>query len=104
MNASTEDDGKSQAGASQGLPVDKVRDLVDHLKSHEAIQPHGEELESHVTALEKELEREPPHPSRLTSLLDGLRTLSAEATESLIKSGAMNLLNEILGTGVPPVG
>jgi hypothetical protein len=97
-------DGKKGAGAPEGLPVEKVRDLVDHIKSHEATQPHGEELESHVAALETELCKDEPHHSTLTSLLDGLRGLSTGATEALINSGAMNLLNEILGTGVPPVG
>jgi hypothetical protein len=95
---------KGSESAPQRLPVDKVRDLVDQIKSHEATQPHSEELESHVTALEEELGKEAPHPSRLAALLDGLRGLSADATESLIDSGVMNLLNEILGTGVPPVG
>jgi hypothetical protein len=99
-----EDDGKSGADAPQGLPVEKVRDLVDQIKSHEATQAHGEELDSHVTALETELGKEEPRHSTLASLLDGLRGLSADATEALINSGAMNLLNEILGTGVPPVG
>ena len=97
--------GKDEKGdGSAPLPVDKVRDLVDHLKSHEATQPHGEELDSHVNALEAELRADAPHPPRLASLLDGLRELSTEATEALINSGAMDLLNEILGTGVPPVG
>jgi hypothetical protein len=99
--------GKDENGdesRSGGLPVQKVRDLVDQIKSHEATQPHGEELESHVTALEEELGKEVPHHSTLASLLDGLRGLSTEATQALIDSGAMNLLNEILGTGVPPVG
>jgi hypothetical protein len=103
MNASG-NDGKGDRGARNELPVDKVRDLVDQIKSHEATKPHSEELESHVTALEEELGKEAPHPSRLATLLDGLRSLSTEATGGLIDSGVMNLLNEILGTGVPPVG
>ena len=98
---SASEDGKDEDGK---LPVDKVRDLVDQIKSHEATQPHSDELETHVTALEAELGKEEPHHSTLASLLDGLRALSAEATEALADSGVMNLLNEILGTGVPPVG
>jgi hypothetical protein len=94
---------EDNGGAGRELPVRKVRDLVEQLRSHEATKPHGEELQSHVTALEDELGKEAPHHSTLASLLDGLRTLSAEATEALINSGTMNLLNEILGTGVPPV-
>ena len=101
MNASAENE-KGEGNTPQ-LPVDKVRDLVDQIKSHEATQPHGEELETHVTALEEELGKQEPHHTTLASLLDGLRGLSTEATEALINSGAMNLLNEILGTGVPPV-
>jgi hypothetical protein len=102
MSASPNDD-KDDAGAPGQLPVEKVRDLVDQIKGHEATKPHGEELEDHVTALEAELGKEEPHPPTLASLLDNLRKLSAEATEGLIHSGAMDLLNEILGTGVPPV-
>jgi len=101
MSGTSGDD--DDTGAGKEVPVHKVRDLVEQLRSHEATKPHGEELESHVTALQEELGKEAPHPSALASLLDGLRTLSAEATEALIDSGAMNLLNEILGTGVPPV-
>ncbi|MFI4994233.1 MAG: hypothetical protein ACHQAQ_00425 [Hyphomicrobiales bacterium] len=104
MNANGNDEPNDEARAHPQLPVDKVRDLVEQIKSHDATKAHEEELGSHVTAIEEELGREAPHPSRLASLLDGLRTLSAEATEGLIHSGAMNLLNEILGTGVPPVG
>ena len=103
MNANAEGE-RDGDGNSPRLLVDKVRDVVDQIKSHEATQPHGEELESHLTALEAELGKEEPHHTTLASLLDGLRGLSAEASEALINSGVMNLMNEILGTGVPPVG
>jgi len=104
MSANGSDETNEPGRAPKQLPVDKVRDLVNQIKSHDATKAHDEELESHVTAIEEELGRGAPHPSRLASLLDGLRSLSAEATEALIHSGAMDLLNEILGTGVPPVG
>jgi hypothetical protein len=96
-------DAKGPGSAPQEPQVDKVRDLIRQIKSHDATKAHEEELETHVSAIEEELDRDKPHPSRLASLLEGLRTLSAEATEALMKSGTMTLLNEILGTGVPPV-
>jgi len=104
MNASGRDETNEGGQHQEQLPVERVRDLVEHIKSHEIMRPHESELDGHVTAIEQELGREAPHPSRLASLLDGLRGLSAEATEGLMHSGAMDLLNEILGTGVPPVG
>jgi len=98
------DEASGNAGAPEGAPVGKVRELISQIKSHEAIRPHDDEVAGHVAAVEAELDRDEPHPSRLASLLGGFQTLSVEASEALINSGAMTLLNEILGTGVPPVG
>jgi hypothetical protein len=104
MAADAKDNG--QAGPEPELPVDKVRDLVRDLKTQAQSlpeeHPHAEELQGHVARLETELARDEPHHATLASLLDGLRGLSVEANQVLINSGAMTLLNEILGTGVPP--
>jgi hypothetical protein len=62
------------------------------------------EIATHLDAIETELGRDEPHHPTVASALEGLRRLSTGATQALINSGAMNLLNEILGTGVPPVG
>jgi len=100
-------DGKDDGQASgEGLPVDKVRNLVRDIKEQaqtlDETDAHAEELADHVARIETELARDEPHHPTLTSLLDGLRELSVEANQVLVKSGAMTLLNEILGTGVPP--
>jgi len=95
---------KEGSGSGAKLPIDSVRDLVDHIKTHDTTKPHVEEIASHLDALETELKREEPHHPTVASLLQGLRGLSAGATQAMINSGAMNLLNEILGTGVPPIG
>jgi hypothetical protein len=97
-------DGKQGSGTDGKLPIDSVRDLVDHIRAHDSTKPHEEEIASHLDAIETELGHVEPHHPTLSSLLEGLRGLSAGATQALINSGAMNLLNEILGTGVPPVG
>ncbi|SEC56631.1 hypothetical protein SAMN05444161_1693 [Rhizobiales bacterium GAS191] len=105
MVANGKDDG--QSAPEEGLPVDKVRNLVRDIKEHaQSLEEaaHAEELEGHVARIETELAREEPHHATLASLLDGLRGLSVEANQVLVKSGAMTLLNEILGTGVPPTG
>ena len=103
MAEDSKDDGQA---APEGLPVDKVRNLVRDIKeqaqSLEETDPHAGELADHVARIETELDRDEPHHPTLTSLLDGLRELSVEANQVLVKSGAMTLLNEILGTGVPP--
>ncbi|MFI5011861.1 MAG: hypothetical protein ACHQAY_05905 [Hyphomicrobiales bacterium] len=104
MNTSGNDKANQAGGAGEDLHVDKVRDLIHQIKSDDAIKAHDEELSDHIAAIEEELGRDEPHHPTLKSLLDGLRTTSLEATEALINSGAMTLLNEILGTGVPPVG
>jgi hypothetical protein len=97
-------DGKEGSGGQGKLPMDSVRDLVDHIRTHDTTKPHEEEIATHLDAIETELGRDEPHHATVTSALEGLRRLSTGATQALINSGAMNLLNEILGTGVPPVG
>ena len=104
MAANGSDDGKLPAEGP--LPVDKVQDLVRDIKAHADSlgddEAHAQELKDHADKVEAALATEEPEHGMIATLLDEFRTLSAEATEALRTSGAMTLLNEILGTGVPP--
>ncbi|MGE3875453.1 MAG: hypothetical protein AB7F74_21065 [Parvibaculaceae bacterium] len=61
-----------------------------------------ERLEGHLSKIEKHLEQEDHDPVHLRSVLTELRADLIEVESTLIDSGVLQVLHQILGTGVPP--
>jgi hypothetical protein len=82
--------------------LERVRDLVDQLKANAdgliAAGADGSTLRARLDQLELELKKPTPV---LRGLLVDVRNAVAGAAGNLMASGAMNLINQILGTGVP---
>jgi hypothetical protein len=87
------------------LPVDKVKELVSHVKANaEELAAKGadkKELQAHVAKLEAEVKKPEPDHGVLSDLLGSLETTVEKAEESMVSRGVFQMLNTILGTGVP---
>jgi hypothetical protein len=83
----------------------QVRGLVSQLKQHiEELIAAGADrgrLEDRIALLEAELRKTSPDRSLVRGLLTDLRNALVAATSSLVASGAVHLLNQILGTPTP---
>jgi hypothetical protein len=86
--------------------AEQVRSVVDatRKKSADLIAAgiDRERLEGRLTEIEKHLDVKDHDPDRLHSLLTELRADLIRIENRLIDSGVLQLLHEILGTGVPP--
>jgi AbiTii len=87
------------------IHLGQVHDLVGQLKQHaDELAGAGvdhKQLEQRIAALEAELAKTAPNQSAIRGLLVELRGGLVGAVANLVASGAVNLLNQILGTGVP---
>ena len=87
------------------LPVDKIKDLVGHVKANSSkLASEGvdeKELSKHITGLEAELKKPQPDHGVLEEMLASLETTAEKAEERLALTGVFRFLNTIFGTGVP---
>jgi hypothetical protein len=86
------------------LDLKLVHTLAEQLSQHasELVKAGADEkLKSRLEALEAELRKPQPTTSILRGLLVDLRNAIVGAAGNLMASGAIALINQILGTGVP---
>jgi hypothetical protein len=87
------------------MPVDKIKDLVGHVKANSSkLASEGvdeKELTKHIAGLEAELKKPQPDHGVLEELLASLETTAEKAEERLALTGVFRFLNTIFGTGVP---
>ena len=87
------------------LNLNLIRDLVNQLKTHgdELTEAGADEptLKKRLDELEAELRKPNPVTSRIRGLLVDVRNAVAGAAGNLMASGAIALINQLLGTGVP---
>jgi hypothetical protein len=87
------------------LPVDKIKDLVGHVKANSSkLTSEGvdeKELNKHIAGLEAELKKPQPDHGVLEEMLASLETTAEKAEERLALTGVFRFLNTIFGTGVP---
>ena len=87
------------------LPVEKVKDLVSHVKANsERLASEGidkDELDRHIARIEAEIKKPEPDHSALGEMLASFETTFELAEEKLAMNGVFRLLNTIFGTGVP---
>ncbi len=87
------------------LQVDKVEDLISHVKSRsgELVSKGANEkdLKEHIEGLEAEMKKPALDHGAISNLLASLETTIEKAEESMVSKGVFQLLNQILGTGVP---
>ena len=87
------------------LQIDRVRDLVNQIKTHSATLRHEgmdeAKLLQRVRQIEAELAKTTPDVSFLQQLLNGLKVAVATTAQGLVSSGLLSMINQILGTGVP---
>ena len=88
------------------IGAEQVRSVVDETRRSSAdLIAAGidrERLEDRLTEIEKHLDAQDHDPVRLRSLLTELRADLIRIESRLIDSGVLELLHDILGTGVPP--
>ena len=87
------------------MPVDKIKELVGHVKANSSkLASEGvdeKELTKHIAGLEAELKKPQPDHSVLEEMLASLETTAEKAEERLALTGVFRFLNTIFGTGVP---
>jgi hypothetical protein len=88
-----------------GLNTEQVGSMLPQLRAHRdeivAAGVHGPTLDDRLNALEKALANPQADHSFLRALLTDLRNCLSGAAGSLVATGALNILNTMLGTGVP---
>ena len=88
------------------LSVAQMRKFLERVKAQEEDMisqgVNREELSTRVNALEAALDSDAPK-EELAKHLDELEATLAAASSGFSSAAALNLLNEIFGTGVPPV-
>jgi hypothetical protein len=89
----------------RGVDVKLVSDFAAQLKAHvdelTAAGAEGPTLKERLDQLEAELRKAPPTTSVLRGLLVDVRNAIAGAAGNLMATGAIAVINQILGTGVP---
>ena len=87
------------------ISINQVHELIGQLKQHmkelTSAGADGGRLEDRIAALEAELRKASPDRSLVHGLLTDVRNALVAATSNLIASGAIHVLNQILGTGIP---
>jgi hypothetical protein len=89
------------------INVEQLNDLLDQLKRHSSeLTASGADHVTLLSTIEKlhgELKGGSPDQSIIRRLLPDIRNALSGAAGNLIASGAINLINQVLGTGVPAV-
>lgn len=88
------------------LSIPQMRTFIERVKHQEedmiAQGVNREELTTRVDALEAALDKN-ASKEEVAQRLDALEATLAAASSGFSSAAALNLLNEIFGTGVPPV-
>jgi AbiTii len=88
------------------LKTEQIGSIIPQLRAHRdelvAAGVDGGTLDDRLNALEKALANPQSDHGFLKSLIADLRNCLSGAAGSLVASGALNILNTMLGTGVPP--
>jgi hypothetical protein len=88
------------------ISAEHVRSVVEQTRKRSgdliAAGISRERLEGRLTEIEKHLDAETHDPAKVHSLLTELQADLVEIENRLIDSGVLQLLHQILGTGVPP--
>jgi hypothetical protein len=97
---------KSTKTKGAHVSAEQVRSIVEQTRKNSgdliAAGVSRERLEGRLTEIEKHLDAEDHDPVKLHSLLGELQADLIEIENRLIDSGVLELLHQILGTGVPP--
>jgi hypothetical protein len=87
------------------LKTEHIGSIIPQLRAHRAelvaAGADGAALDDRLSALEKALGNPQPDHGLLRGLLTDLRNCLSGAAGSLVATGAINVLNMMLGTGVP---
>jgi hypothetical protein len=87
------------------LKTEQIGSIIPQLRAHRdelvAAGAHGPTLDDRLNALEKALANPQPDHGFLKGLLTDLRNCLSGAAGSLVATGAISMLNMMLGTGVP---
>lgn len=87
------------------IEPDKINDLIRQIRENSgALAEKGVDraaLDTHIAKLETEMKKSQPDHGVVSDSLAALETTVGEAEESLMSKGVLQLLNQILGTGVP---
>jgi hypothetical protein len=87
------------------INLNQVRELTDQLKENERVLTDagadGPTLKARLDELQAELRKAKPATLVLRGLLVDVRNAVAGAAGNLMASGAIALINQLLGTGVP---
>jgi hypothetical protein len=88
---------------ASGISTDRLGPIISQLRAHhtELVEAgaDGERLEERLTALERAIANQ--EHGALRGLLTDVRNSLSGAVGNLVATGAINVLNMILGTGVP---
>lgn len=88
------------------IGAEQVRSVVEQARksSHDLVAAgvSRERLEARLSQIEKHLNQEDHDPVKLRSVLTELQADLIEVENRLIDSGVLQVLHQILGTGVPP--
>lgn len=88
------------------IDAEQVRSVVEQTrKSSPDLVAAGldrERLEGRLSQIEKHLDQEAHDPDMLHSVLSELQADLIDVENRLIDSGVLQVLHQILGTGVPP--
>lgn len=88
------------------IDAEQVRSVVEQTrKSSPDLVAAGvdrDRLEGRLSQIEKHLDQEDHDPDMLHSVLSELRADLIDVENRLIDSGVLQVLHQILGTGVPP--
>ena len=107
MIQNSNEDSSKITGNNDAAPlhIEKVRNVISQIKTHSGSLVHEgvdmNSLSDHITTIERELERPSPRHSRIRDALEHLQIGFGRMDQTLISSGALALLNQVLGTGVP---
>lgn len=87
------------------IEPDKVHDLIKQVRENsDALASKGVDrnaLDTQLARLEAEMQKPDPDHGAVSDALAAIETAVGEAEEGLMSKGVLQLLNQILGTGVP---
>jgi hypothetical protein len=90
---------------SMGIPVEQVNSLLEQLRTHlDALVQAGADgvkLDRALSGLEAETKTNSSDQSKLRGLLTDLKHVLTGAAGNLTAQGAIGLINQVLGTGIP---
>ena len=98
--------GKDTKTEGAQIGAEEVRSVVEEARrsSHDLVAAgvDRERLEGRLSQIEEHLDQEDHDPVKLRSVLTELQADLIKVENRLIDSGVLQLLHQILGTGVPP--